>query len=112
MKATDIQPCVTCGKSPIGAGRITFHTVTLDRAVLDANAARSLAGLSMHFASNFALAEVMAPDPHVVKLMGDQDPSTRRTVHVCEDCAMHVSLWEIHVSLWEIIEASGKEGEA
>ena len=87
MRARDIKPCAGCGRHPLHTedGRqLTFYVVTVDRAVLDPQAARSTLGLAMHFGpAGGALADVFSPDPHVVKTHEE----LRTILHVCESCA-------------------------
>lgn len=107
MKAREIQPCAICHKHPLQADlpAITFHIVTFDRALLDAQAARSTLGLAMHFGPQAAaLADVLSPDPEVVKV----HPEFRVTATLCEACMATATIAE----LWEAANAGIEKGVA
>lgn len=101
MKASEIPACAVCARHPLEAfGRsITFHVVTFDRAMLDPRAARSVTGLALQFGGSQTrpLAEVFAPDPHVVKV----HEALRSTAVVCEECMAVVTLAQV----WEASQA-------
>ena len=103
MKAHEIKPCVVCGGHPFKAfGRsITFHAITFDRAMLDGRAARATVGLAVHFGDAAGLANLLSPDPEVVKV----HPELRTTAVVCEECMATASL----AAVWE---AAGRSGQA
>ena len=100
MRVTELKKCAGCGKIPT-AGHTTFHVLTHDRAVVDVETARTVAELELAFRGATDLAEAFAPDPEIIKLMGDADPATKSTLHVCEACAFDKSLWEL---LWDLPE--------
>lgn len=91
MRASEIQNCVVCGGHPLssaGIPQITFYQVTIERAMVNIQAARETIGLAMYFGGvNSApanmLAEMFSPRPHVV----DLPEELKTVVHVCEMCA-------------------------
>lgn len=96
MTAQDIKPCASCGQHPLtahGLRQITFHVVTVQRAVVNQRKAHAHLGLAMQFSPSgglegAGLAAVLG-DPHIIDLPAE----LTRTLHVCETCAASKSLW-------------------
>jgi hypothetical protein len=95
MKAAEIRKCGGCGRHPLHQeeGRyLTFHEVTIQRAVIDPRAVRQIHGIDTYFGGGHGLlAEMFAPDPHVVKTPEELQVK----LHVCEPCATDMTIWEL-----------------
>ena len=93
VRILDVPACSGCGKAPLSSGRhITFHRVTVQRAVLDHQAARISVGLELQFAGRSDIAQVFSPHAGEILLPAEL---THENLTVCEDCAASKSLWEI-----------------
>lgn len=85
MKLSDLTPCATCG-GPIAP---LFYRVTVEQILLDATAANQVLGLNTMFGGRLRLAEAMAPNDDVTKML------QTNSVILCSDCAASIALGEI-----------------
>ena len=108
MKAREISPCAGCGHHPL-TGEMNkalggFNVVTVRFAKVDRQAAAGVIGMNTFFGgSALGLAEIMCPDPEVVKF----DDSMTVEVSLCADCAMSRTLAEVVAKVRMSEEAQG-----
>jgi hypothetical protein len=91
MKLSELKPCAVCkGKiAPI------WYVVRCTPAMLNPQATRDVLGLMMRFgdsAAGLAVAEVMAPEPDCVLIMGDKEPALMTEIHICRQCFLEKPL--------------------
>lgn len=82
MKLSQLRPCDKCG----GSINPTFYVVRSSQAMILANHANTVMGLSQMFRGNLALAEAMAPQPEVVVVLGDEDKNLQNEIILCQRC--------------------------
>lgn len=89
MKLSELKPCAACG------GRIAplWYVLRFTQAMVMPHATHQTLGLVQYFNGNLALAEAMSPEPDCVKVLGDEEPSLMREVHVCQKCFLEKSLY-------------------
>ena len=95
MKANEIHPCDGCGQSLCKHGMMSFTVVRASTAVIDRQAFNTTMGLNQMFGGAMDLAEVMSPDPEIVKIVGDQRGQKWNQYLLCLDCYSHKSLAEL-----------------
>jgi len=79
IKAKELRPCDFCEK-PLGG---VFKVIEIKQAIVDAQAARATMGLAMML-GNQQLAEIMSPDPDIVKVLDEE--STNHRLFCCQNC--------------------------
>lgn len=95
MKLSDLRACDCCG------GKIApqFYVLRSSLALFVPRAANATLGLAQMFGNTreaLAIAEVMSPEPEVVKIAGDEMKELWLELFLCFDCAMKpVNLAEI-----------------
>lgn len=96
MKLTDLRPCDSCGGPLLGKETSIcppltahmFHVIRCTRAMLNPQATREVMGLTQFFGgSAVGLAEVFAPNPDAVTVIGDKEPALTTELFLCEKCA-------------------------
>jgi hypothetical protein len=88
MKLSELKPCAVC------EGKIAplWYVVRFSMAMISPRAANGVMGLAQIFGGNLALAEVMAPEPDCVKVMGDEEPELMTEINICQSCVLEKSL--------------------
>jgi len=89
MKIRDVRPCDACGE---GHGA-PFYVVRISLAFANAQAIRELQGVGailggLEAPGVLPVAEALAPDAHVVKVAGDEEPSLWQELQLCTECAV------------------------
>lgn len=87
MKLSELRPCDSCDGPLIKPGFATFYVVEVSQALLVPHAGNQVLGLTQMFRGSVALAEVFAPEPDVVNVMGDEDPELSTELLLCPECA-------------------------
>lgn len=84
MKLSEVRPCDNCGHALAPSGN--FYVVRTSLALVSPKAYRELVGLSLMLGNNIGLAEVMGPEPHVIKIAGDENKELLTEFLLCVDC--------------------------
>lgn len=71
MKLSELRQCDGCGGPLVQPPNIRFEVVRLSAAIVIPSSANEVLGLTQYFRGALKLAEVLAPDADVVKLLGD-----------------------------------------
>jgi hypothetical protein len=100
VKLSELRQCDGCGGPLVNPPNIRFDVVRLSAAVVIPSAANQVLGLTQVFHGALKLAETMAPEPEVVKLLGDESSDGWDELLLCSDCYFGPSLGRLH----EILE--------
>lgn len=84
MKISEVRPCDNCSKPLAEAG--TFYVIDFSHAIVSRAAYRELIGLAMMLGDSVTLAEVMSPNPEIITVFGDAEPSLRTRLLICNTC--------------------------
>lgn len=87
MKLSDLRVCDNCHQVLAPQGQ--FYVLRVSMAFVSPNALRQVVGLSEMFGGALGLAEVMAPDADVIKVVGDEDKSLMSEFLICQKCVLY-----------------------
>lgn len=99
MKLSELRVCDGCGGPLLRPPEIQVHVVRVTSGIVVPTACNQVLGLARIYHGALKLAEAMAPDPEVVKLIGDQEGATWDELLLCFACFCSKK------SLAELVEA-------
>ena len=108
MKLTETRPCDNCDATYTDF----FYIVDLTMAIFNPQAANQVVGLNRYFQGHIHLAEMFAPEPDVVILMSEKDPTLNTRIFLCSDCCLgkEISIAELMEKVIKIKADQAVEG--
>jgi len=98
MKLSELRQCDGCGGPLVQAPNIRFDVIRWSPAVVIPTAANQVLGVTQILQGALKLAETMAPEPDVVKLLGDEGAGWTELL-LCFTCSVHPRLARLHEML-------------
>lgn len=92
MKLSELRPCDSCGQ-PLtrGAGGDAHgfpYVVRVSLAFIDPQALRATVGTSLIVGNHLGIGEALSPDPEILKIAGEKDPSLWTELLLCQHCVL------------------------
>lgn len=87
MKLSEAPSCGSCGKKLLHTQTPLCFKIEMTPLMLDLRAAQQIEGMTMMMGGALGIAEVLGPDPDVLKEM----PETKTTSYLCTHCAARIT---------------------